>query len=91
MRIAPHKNPDNTVPRTRRQLLQHIWSNKELEGCDIVKVGPVYSITCGTISTATYVRALDDFSFTAWEKKFYETRNFSEQYRHEKAQATARR
>lgn len=67
--MRPARNPLDTVPRTRRELLQHIWSKADLHCVDLLKAGNQWVIQAGNIQTATHVRGLQDLSFTAWENR----------------------
>ena len=66
MNITPTKHP-HKAPRTRRELLSHIWSFGI--DCDVFKEGPYYAIRMGRTISATHIRCINDFSFSAWLNK----------------------
>jgi hypothetical protein len=73
VKIAVAKNPDSR-PRTRRELLAHLWArgiatgNVVLQACNVFKEGPFYAVHSGHIIAATHSRTIDSRTFSDWER-----------------------
>lgn len=68
MQIKPAKDPENTFPRTRRELLSHLWG-VGLGTANIFREGAVYAPQCGGMISATHLRRIGSWSFADWEKE----------------------
>lgn len=68
MNIAPNKDPDNRSPKTRKELLYHLWGSG-LTDVNIWKEGPFYACRIGRTIYATYLRRIDSLYFSEWERR----------------------
>lgn len=66
MNIKPARDP-NRAPRTRREVLSHIWACPGLESANIFKEGAFYAIRTKTGTAATHRRCIGAVSFATWE------------------------
>jgi hypothetical protein len=55
-------------PRTRRELLQHLWAAPDLHDTNVFKEGPYYTVRKGRVTAATHTRTIDSRSFAGWEQ-----------------------
>lgn len=67
MKIALARNPEGS-PRTRRELLSHIWAHTDLRDTNVFKEGPFYAMRVGRVIAATHVRTIDAMTFNGWVK-----------------------
>jgi hypothetical protein len=67
VRIALAKD-DSQRPRTRRELLSHVWAHTDLRDTDVFKEGPFYAARKGRVIAATHSRTIDSRTFAEWVK-----------------------
>lgn len=66
MNIRPHRTPDRSCPRTRRELLAHVWAHPDLHDTNVFKEGPFYAARKGRTISATHLRTIDSKTFDGW-------------------------
>lgn len=63
-RIGVRRKPDD-CPRTRRDVLYHLWASGLY--VDICKQGPTYTLRYTMFGEATGIRRIDTLTFKQWE------------------------
>jgi hypothetical protein len=69
MRIARARDPEHRAPRTRRELLSHLWALPDLKDCNVFKEGPFYALRVGRVIAATHLRTIDSLTFNQWAQR----------------------
>lgn len=64
MNIRPAKDPGTRCPRTRKELLAHLWGIGLY--ANVFKEGPFWAIQYGNVIAATHRRRIDWDTFDQW-------------------------